>query len=131
MRFRSRFVVLFLLALLLSNAALAGITGSISGLVTGPSGAVVSGAQAVAVEAQTEVRTETVTDSKGFHDFPTLAIGIYCVVVDSAGFKTLRQTGIVIEANSVVKVEVTWLPGTATENAQVRSDAQMGEVMNS
>jgi len=135
---RSRCIFFVLLGLLLGAAAWAGVTGSISGLVNDPTGAVIVGAQVTATNSQTGVRTETVTDSKGFYSFPTLAIGTYDVEVHGAGFKTFRQTSIVIDANSVIKVDVTLQVGTTTEEVEVRSDAvavdtqstQMGEVIS-
>jgi Carboxypeptidase regulatory-like domain/TonB dependent receptor len=122
---------------LLCTVVWAGITGSISGLVTDPTGAVVAGAQVAVTEIQTGVRTEVATDAKGFYDFPTLAIGTYELEVHQPGFKTFRQTNIVIDANSAVKVDVSLQVGTTSENVEVRSDAvqvetqntQMGEVI--
>ncbi len=137
MHLRSRCFVLFLIAMSFTGVAWAGVTGSISGLVTDPSGAVVAGAQVTAIDTQTGIRTETVTDSRGYYNFPTLPIGAYEVEVRASGFKTFRQTGIAIDANSVVKVDVPLQVGVATEHMEVRSDAvqvetqstQMGEVI--
>jgi len=137
MHHRSRCILFVLLGLMLGTAAWAGITGSISGLVTDPTGAVIAGAQVAAINIQTGVRIETVTDSKGFYSFPTLPIGTYDVEVHGTGFKTYRQTNIVIDANSVIKVDVTLQIGTTSEQVEVRSDAvavdtqstQMGEVI--
>ena len=55
----------------------------------------------------------------------------------ATGFKAFRQTNIVIDANSVIKVDVNLQIGTTTEEIEVRSDAvfvdtqstQMGEVI--
>ncbi len=137
MHLRSRCLFFLLLALLLGTVAWAGITGSISGLVIDPSGAVVTGAQVIAIETRTGIRTETVTDSKGYYSFPTLPIGTYDVEVHQSGFKTFRQTNVVVDANSAVKVDVTLQVGTTSENIEVHSDAvqvetqstQMGEVI--
>jgi hypothetical protein len=133
-----RCIFLFVLVLLLGVTAWAGITGSISGLVTDPTGAVINGAQVAAIETQTGIRTETVTDSKGFYSFPTLPIGNYTVEVHSPGFKTFRQINILIDANSALKVDVSLQVGTTSEQVEVRSDAvqvetqstQMGEVIS-
>ena len=138
MHLRSRCILFVLSALLLGTAAWASITGSISGLVTDPAGAVIAGARVTATNSQTGVRTETVTDSKGFYSFPTLPIGTYDVEVHATGFKAFRQTNIVIDANSVIKVDVNLQIGTTTEEIEVRSDAvvvdtqstQMGEVIS-
>jgi len=137
MHLRLRCILLVIIGLCCSYAVWAGITGSISGLVTDPSGAVVSGARVVAVETHTQIRTESATDSKGFYNFPTLPIGTYDVEVHAAGFKTFRKTDVVIDANSTVRVDVTLQLGATTERMEVRSDAvyvetqstQMGEVI--
>ena len=137
MRLGLRCIVSVLFLLLLAMAAWAGITGNISGLVKDPSGAVITGAHVTAIQTQTGIRTETVTDSKGFYSFPTLAIGTYDVEVHASGFKALRQTGIVIDANSAVQADVTLELGTASAVIEVRGNAvqvetqstQMGEVI--
>ncbi len=137
MCFRSRVMVFFVLACLAATAVWAGVTGSISGIVTDPTGAVVTGAQVVVIETQTGIRTETVTDGKGYYNFPTLPIGTYDLEVHQAGFKTFHQTEITIDANSAIKIDVGLQVGSTSENIEVRSDAvqvetqstQMGEVI--
>lgn len=137
MHLRTRCICISLFILLMGTAAWASITGSISGLVTDPSGAVVTGAQVTATDTQTGIQTKTVTDSKGFYSFPTLPIGTYTVEVQGRGFKTFRQTNITVDANSAVKVDVSLQIGAAAEEVEVHSDAvqvetqstQMGQVI--
>jgi hypothetical protein len=86
-------VILFLIAI----PAWPSINGSISGMVTDPSGGVVTGAQVVAIETQTQVRTEVTTDSKGFFNFPALPIGNYTIEIHANGFKTYKQEGLAID----------------------------------
>lgn len=62
-----------------SIAAWTGITGSISGVVTDPNGAVVAGVTVVATEVSTNIQHTTVTDAKGFYAFPALNVGHYNV----------------------------------------------------
>src|SRR6185312_11506813 len=59
------------------TAAWAAITGSISGVVADPSGAVMPGLTIVATNESTNVATTAVTDSKGFYNFPALSVGVY------------------------------------------------------
>lgn len=87
--------------------AWASITGSISGVVTDTSGAVLSGATVVATETQTGVKTSATTDAKGFYNLPALAVGVYDVEIRHTGFKTFRKTGLVIDANSALRVDTT------------------------
>jgi len=73
MRFLSRCVPALIVAIVFGAApAWAGITGSISGVVTHPSGAVIIDATVTAAETPTGIRSEITTDSKGaLPAFPT------------------------------------------------------------
>jgi len=117
----------------------ASIHGSISGVVLDPSGSAIIGATVTATETQTGVKSETVTDSKGFYNFPELPIGKYDVEIAANGFKTYKQTGLVVDANSALRVDATLQLGQKTESVVVNSDAvhvdlestQNGEVIDS
>ena len=64
----------------------ASINGSISGVVSDSSGALVNGANVTATNTETSVQTSVKTDSKGFYNFPALQIGTYTVQVQQTGF---------------------------------------------
>jgi hypothetical protein len=138
MRIRQRSSVsLFLFVGWAIGITWASIAGGISGLVTDPSGAVVPGATVVATETQTGVKTTVTTDDKGFYSLPSLPVGTYDLQVSQIGFKTFTQTGLVINANSALRVDATLSVGTINEKVEVRTDAvhveaestQMGEVI--
>jgi Carboxypeptidase regulatory-like domain len=134
-----RWAVVAVLAFVLFALALASasITGSISGVVTDKSGAVISGATVVATDTLTGVQTSQKTDSKGFYNLPTLAVGTYDLEIKQVGFKTYRQTGLVIDANSALRADASLTVGTISEKIEVSTDAaqvetqstQMGEVI--
>ena len=115
----------------------ASIAGSISGLVTDSSGAVVAGAKVIATDTQTGVKTTVSTDAKGFYSLPALPVGTYDLEVSQIGFKTFTETGLTINANSALRVDATLSVGTINEKIEVRTDAvhveaestQMGEVI--
>src|SRR5579864_7586229 len=121
-----------------STFSWASITGSVSGVVTDSSGAVIANAQVVAIDTQTGVRTSVTTDSKGFYSFPSLPVGTYDIEISQVGFKTFRQTGLVIDANSALRADATLTVGTANEKIEVSTDSvhvetestQMGEVIS-
>jgi hypothetical protein len=127
-------VAFVLLALAIASAS---ITGSISGVVTDKSGAVISGALVTATETQTGVQTTQKTDAKGFYNLPTLAVGTYDLEITQAGFKTYRQTALVIDANSALRVDASLAVGSINEKIEVSTNAaqvetqstQMGEVI--
>jgi hypothetical protein len=130
------FAVLAFLLLALALAS-ASITGSISGVVTDKSGAVISGASVVATDTLTGVQTNQKTDAKGFYNLPTLAVGKYDLEIKQIGFKTYRQTGLVIDANSALRADASLEVGSINEEIEVSTNAvqvetqstQMGEVI--
>jgi hypothetical protein len=138
MRLKDKFGLGLALVLLFGTlAAWASITGSISGVVTDPTGAVIPDVEVTALNTGTGVRQSVVTDSKGFYEFPALAIGTYELDVQRPGFRPFHQTGLVIDANSALVVDVKLTLGEATQEVTVSSTAvhvetsstQMGEVI--
>src|ERR1700728_3492604 len=134
-----RWAVVAVLAFVLFGLAVASasITGSISGVVTDKSGAVISGASVAATDTLTGVQTTQKTDAKGFYNLPTLAVGTYNLEIKQLGFKTYRQTGLVIDANSALRADASLEVGSINENIEVNTEAtqvetqstQMGEVI--
>jgi hypothetical protein len=62
------------------------ITGSISGIVTDPAGAVIPGASIIAVNTETGIQHTTETNAEGFYSFPALPIRHYEVRIKASGF---------------------------------------------
>jgi hypothetical protein len=138
MRNRSYSALVLLAGLILTTSlAWASITGSISGIVSDPSGAVISGAAVVATDTQTGIKATVTTDAQGFYRFSTLAVGTYDLQVSQVGFKSYTKTGLVIDANSSLRVDVALQVGAINEKVEVRTDSvhvetestQMGEVI--
>lgn len=133
-----RLVVAGAVIWLAACAAWAGVTGSISGIVTDPSGAVVAGVTVTATSTATAVQATSQTDSAGFYSFPNLAVGIYDIEVKQRGFKSYRKNGIRVDANSAIRADITLDIGTVSEVVTVNGAAvevetqstQMGEVIN-
>jgi hypothetical protein len=133
--------ILSLLILLTGSAAWAqSSSGSISGTVKDPSGGVIPGAPVSAVNTATGVVQTTQTNSDGFFAFPSLAVGQYEINVTPTGFRPYRRTGLVVDVNSKLQVDVQLQVAeqnqqvTVTENADVQVEAQstqMGDVISS
>src|SRR5271156_5804151 len=111
-------------------AAWAAITGSISGVVTDPSGAVVPGVTVVATSISTNVQSSATTDGKGFYNLPTLNVDTYNLSTSQPGFRDYQQTGIKIDANSALRVDITMQLGTVTNTVSVKSDALQVETQS-
>ncbi|SPF48893.1 conserved exported hypothetical protein [Candidatus Sulfotelmatobacter kueseliae] len=121
------------------QSASASVTGSISGIVTDESGAVIAQAEITARGLETGIERSVHTDEKGFYSFLALPVGTYTVSVRKTGFKEFHQTGIAISANSAVRVDARLQVGGVHEEVTISSSAvrvettntQMGEVIGS
>ena len=130
-------LLLFALVLIPSGKLFAGITATISGTVTDPTGAVVAGATVTATNVETGVAVTQTTNTDGFYSFPELPVGKYTIDVQKAGFKAYRQTGLILDVNQAIKVDVPLQIGETSEKVEVSSSAlhvdtestQMGEVI--
>ena len=85
----------------------AATTGSISGLAIDPSGAVIPGATLTVTNITTGVQSKTTSNENGFYSFPSLTVGRYDLMVESAGFTPQKRTGLVIDADSALQIDMT------------------------
>ena len=98
--------VLALLVLVPCGLLLAGVTASISGTVTDPSGAIVAGATVTATNVETGVASTQTTNAQGFYSFPELPPGKYVLDVRQTGFKEYTQKDLVLEVNNALTIDV-------------------------
>ncbi len=98
MRLRSFCSLSFLLFLFVHSSAAQSPTGTISGIVTDPTGATIAGAEVLVVNDATRVQYPGVSNSEGIYVVPNLPPGNYRVQVSKVGFKTIIKPDIVINA---------------------------------
>ncbi|MFL6254702.1 MAG: carboxypeptidase regulatory-like domain-containing protein [Pyrinomonadaceae bacterium] len=94
-------------------------TSTLTGTVTDPNGAVVSGATVTATNVATNVSTNTQTNDSGLFRFPTLPVGSYNVKVEAAGFSAAQVEQVVLTVAQVVTQDVKLAVGAATETVTV------------
>ena len=82
------------------------VTGSITGVVTDPSGAVVVGATVMAQNRATGVKTAAQTNGTGAYTIRFLPIGTYSLEVDAKGFTLEKIAPFTLEINQTVKINV-------------------------
>ncbi|MBZ5725631.1 MAG: carboxypeptidase regulatory-like domain-containing protein [Acidobacteriia bacterium] len=113
------------LVLLVAAASLAqDITGSIAGTVTDPSGAGVPNAKITVTNTDRNAVIRTVTtDSGGNYSAPLLPIGTYSLAVTAAGFKTSNRTGISLDVNDKLTLNIGMQVGQLTESVTVEASA--------
>jgi hypothetical protein len=129
-RYLSFFSILAISIILTSTQAFAAITGSISGRVLDSSDALVPGVNVTAVNEDTGITQTVTTDNEGFYIFSALSIGRYTVRVSKSGFKDYQATGIKVDANSSLRIEIHMVLGTVTETQEVRANALQVETQN-
>lgn len=127
----SKFIIQAALSfVLILSVAAAGqiLSGSISGTVTDPQGAVVKGAQVKATDPATgNVRTET-TDSAGFFRFNLIPQGNYTVEITAPGFQSLQQTAVsVVAARDTGLGTLKLTVGAASTTVEVTAAAPLVE----
>jgi Carboxypeptidase regulatory-like domain len=93
--------------------------GSISGTVADQTDARVPGASLTLVNLDLTTSYKTSTDGQGFYSFPTLPVGRYELTIEAAGFKTQKKTGIVVDADASVRVNVSLEVGERNESVTV------------
>ena len=99
--------------------------GSIQGTITDPSGAVVPQASVTAVNAATGVETVRQTTTAGFYVLAPLPAGEYNVKVAAAGFQTLAQEHVVVNALATVSLSLQLKIGSPTEQVTVKESPTM------
>lgn len=117
-------VALFLSLFLFPGAAKAQVLyGSLTGTVSDPSGAAVSGAKAEALDVGKGVTQESVADVNGIYRFSALLPGIYKVTISAPSFETQVTSSVRVEANEVARVDARLKIAAATENVTVTAEA--------
>ena len=103
-------------------------SGSISGTVFDPTGAVIPNAQVRLLGTETGdlVRSLT-TDGAGGFTAPLLRPSTYTVEASAQGFKTLKRTGIVLRVDDTLSLRLTLDPGATTESINVTASAELLE----
>ena len=123
----------------LCRAGEAAVTGSITGVVKDPSGAMLPHAHVIATMPAQGFSSSTESDGSGSYAFPSLSVGRYTVQVEALGFSPQKRSGVVVDADGVVRLDLTLQMNekietiTVVENAfQLdTSSTQTGEIVTS
>src|SRR6266550_2632845 len=84
----------FTIALFAGYAQAQSTLGTITGLITDSSGAVIPSAVVVATNTATGAKAQTISSSTGNYVVPNLQVGPYEVSVATTGFKAWTRSGI-------------------------------------
>ena len=95
------------------------VNGSITGEVTDPTGAVVSGAHVVTHNLDTGVDTSTTTNSTGLYHIDFLPIGHYQLSVRADGFNTETLPAFALEVLQTANFNVKLAVGSSATTVNV------------
>jgi hypothetical protein len=95
------------------------VTGSITGTVADPSGAVIAGAHVMARDLDTGVDTTRTTNSDGAYRIDFLPAGHYQLTVQAAGFSKATLPAFTLEAVETPTLNVTLQVGSGAETVKV------------
>ncbi|MBV8832442.1 MAG: carboxypeptidase regulatory-like domain-containing protein, partial [Acidobacteriaceae bacterium] len=104
--------------------------GEVTGRVSDPTGAPISGAKVFLTSVSTNaVRTAVSTDS-GDYTFPAVGPGIYDVRVEQPSFKTASSSHVEVQVEQTLRLDFSLEVGAVNERVEVSASAQMLEAEN-
>ncbi len=114
-------------------------SGDISGTVRDATGGVIPGVAIIVRNVDTNVQQTSTTNSDGFYAFTALPIGHYEMDVAADGFKPYKRTGLAIDVNTKLQIDVTLEVGEQSQAVTVSDTAvqvettstQVGDVVPS
>jgi hypothetical protein len=128
LKFSAHFALLGLFLCL--PAAWAQFSGTVTGTVTDPSGAVVPGAKLTITNDNTGQSVTAATNASGFYTFPSMAPGNYHITAVAKGFAT-STAPVVLQTNQVLNVPVKLAVGNAIQTVQVTTQSPLMDTADS
>jgi hypothetical protein len=118
-------LVASLLMLRVAPATAQTATGSITGIVTDTSGALVPDGAVTLTNIDTAELRQTSTNSAGVYQFASLIPGRYRLAIVKDGFNRVTQEPIAIEVEKVMRLDFALQIGSVTEAVEVSSQAEL------
>jgi len=112
---------LICLVLLAAGANAQVASGVLSGIVSDPSGAPVSGARVTATETGTGLARTAITDVHGDFVFDPVPPGVYTIAVQKPGFRNYEASGLTVELNQRARHEIRLALGAAQDRVTVNA----------
>ena len=93
--------------------------GSLTGNVTDSTDAAIPNAKVAAVNANTGIERQVITDDRGSYVFNDLQAGVYNVSISAPSFGSVQQSGVRIDANTVRRSDVRLQVSQVSESVVV------------
>jgi hypothetical protein len=99
--------------------------GSVSGIVTDPSGSRITAAKVTVTNTAMGTQNSTVTNDAGNYTIPQLAAGQYSLTVVAPGFAELIRNGITVSVGQTASLDLQLGVGQASATVTVTEDAPL------
>jgi Carboxypeptidase regulatory-like domain len=107
--------------LLVTGAWAQGIFATLTGVVTDPSGAVLSGSKVTLTDVGSGSIRTTVSNSDGYYTFASVPVGTYNLSVEAAGFQTYKADGIALGGSEKRNLNVALVVGAEGQSVEVNA----------
>src|SRR6266478_2497855 len=102
----------------------------IHGVISDPTGAVITGVQIKATQIETRQVRTTVSTGDGSYVLPNLPVGPYTLEITAQAFNNYVQSGIILQVGNNVQINVTLQVGAVTQELRVSANAAMVETQD-
>jgi len=118
-------IALMVLSVGLSGSIWSQTLGSIVGEIKDPSGAVAPNVKVTAINTETNVSRETLTNTAGIYTFPALIPGNYTIKVEASGFQLMRRSNIELQVQQTASIDFVLAIGQNTQAVEVSGVAAL------
>ena len=101
------------------------VTAAITGIITDPSGAPISGAEITATDVDRGTVWTARTNEEGAYNLPRLPIGSYKVQVEARGFERAVRPATQLVLNQTARMDVQMVVGQMNQTVEVTSEAPL------
>ena len=119
------FRLVTLLSLLAAPAAIRAqvVGGSINGIVADTTGAKISGAQVLVINAETGTERKLITDKDGRYSAPSISVGTYNISAAASGFSKQERRGVSVTVGLSTEVDLALGVGEVAQQVVVQADS--------
>ncbi|HET6929209.1 MAG TPA: TonB-dependent receptor [Candidatus Acidoferrum sp.] len=96
---------------------------SLTGYITDPAKAIIVGAKVIAINVDTNIRYQGITNNAGDYDVTNLPPGKYRIEVEKPGFKTVVKSDVILHVQDTIAINFEMVLGSVSEIVTVEGGA--------